>query len=72
MYIYLKSQWFLCFPLTLQISDEFDYLKSDLAMHCLYGGVSYGPQGMPLIEQLFLLICVSRVTKKCHPDFAGS
>lgn len=35
----------LCFALTLQIGDEFDYFKSDLAMQCLYGGVSYGPQG---------------------------
>ena len=33
------------FNLTLQIGDEFDHFKSDLAMQCLYGGVSYGPQG---------------------------
>lgn len=34
------------FYIELQIGDEFDYLKSDLAMQCLYGGVSYGPQGI--------------------------
>ena len=40
-----QDLWILCFK-TSQIADEFDHLKSNLAMHCLYGGVSYGPQGI--------------------------
>ena len=43
-----QELWILCFK-TSQIADEFDYLKCDVAMQCLYGGVSYGPQGIRVL-----------------------
>ena len=43
-----KELWILCFK-TSQIADEFEYLKSDVAMQCLYGGVPYGPQGIRVL-----------------------
>lgn len=30
--------------LAKQVGESFDFLRSDLSVHCMYGGVSYGPQ----------------------------
>ena len=32
--------------ISFQVSDQFSGLDSGLSLHCIYGGVSYGPQGM--------------------------
>lgn len=42
--------------LAKQIADEFEYLKSDLAMHCLYGGVPYGPQAGAIRNGLDIVV----------------
>lgn len=42
--------------LAKQVADEFDYLKCDLAMHCLYGGVSYGPQAGAIRNGLDIVV----------------
>ncbi|KAL9962877.1 hypothetical protein ACROYT_G032027 [Oculina patagonica] len=42
--------------LAKQIGDEFDHFKSDLAMQCLYGGVSYGPQATAIRNGLDVVV----------------
>lgn len=42
--------------LAKQVGEQFDFLKSELAVHCMYGGVSYGPQAKAIRDGLDVVV----------------
>ncbi|KAM7429486.1 Nucleolar RNA helicase 2 [Porites harrisoni] len=42
--------------LAKQVGDQFDLLKSGLSVHCVYGGVAYGPQAQAIRNGLDVIV----------------
>ena len=40
----------------MKVNDEFEALKSELSIYCIYGGMPYAPQGQICCEVYLVII----------------
>ena len=53
----------------MQVSDEFEALKTELCVYCIYGGTPYAPQGINKNFEKINLLSLDKHTVRCQMCF---